>query len=76
MIVWIARDVDGGLFMYNFKPIRDIHFFMLPKHADNNPWVSVWPLPDDELPEITWENSPQEYELDLKRIPINAGCDQ
>lgn len=29
MKVWIARDADGGLFMYNHKPKRMAGFFMI-----------------------------------------------
>ena len=77
MKVWIARDTDGGLYMYNIKPIRNPGCFGLPWGDEPDGFeMALWPLPKDELPEITWVNSPQEYELDLKLIPINVGCDK
>lgn len=60
MKLWIARD-KAGLYLFREKPAKD----------EKNPYY--WDTPyhgylqvrSDILPEITWENSPQEVELKL-----------
>jgi hypothetical protein len=63
--LWVARDKDGALFLYEAKPIRE----------GNNQWWSIGEGSDelieidsDFLPELTWENSPQLVELSIKTI--------
>lgn len=73
MRIWIARDKDNELNMFNTEPIREIDFFTLPQCAESEPWISFWPLPKDELPEITWENSPVKYEATIILKPISKG---
>lgn len=52
--IWIARDKDGELYLYESKPYRkgdrfaDYFFIRLDKNSH---------------PEITWENSPQQIEI-------------
>lgn len=70
MKVWIARDADGGLFMYDSRPIRKDSFFM----ADIAKATirSQWTLPETALPEVTWENSPKEYEMIMDIFELKA----
>ena len=35
--------------------------------------LSWFVLPKDEFPEVTWENSPQEYELEYKLTFVKKG---
>ena len=62
MKVWIARNEDGDLMLFENKPYyHDIYGF----------WYDVFEMPiADDLnstlfPEVTFENSPQEIELKL-----------
>lgn len=64
MKVWLARDKNGDLAFFDRKPCRNKSFF-LPK-LDKMESVSWFVLPKDEFPEVTWENSPQECELEYK----------
>ena len=61
MKMWIARDKDGELYIYNKKPQRNIdkwgavsisNFFKIPK---------TW------FPTITWETDPKIAKLKLKK---------
>ena len=61
MKLWIARDCDGTLCIYQSKPFLDPY----------NDWDSDddYLLIDEErFPEVTFENSPQEVELKLANI--------
>lgn len=62
MKVWIARDVDGGLFMFSCKPKKMGTFFMR-ENAEET--TGIWPLPEKSLPDVTWENSPQEFYIEI-----------
>ena len=62
MKLWIARNEDGSLTLFGYKPFyNDITGF----------WYDVFELPvADDLtstlfPEVTLENSPQEVEIKL-----------
>ena len=59
MKLWIARDMDGELFLYREKPIKNGDLFSMP--VDNN----MIRLSDDAFPKVTFENSPQKVELKL-----------
>jgi hypothetical protein len=62
MKMWIARDSYGGLYIYTNRPIR--------KEVCFNPataYESVMGLPWNSFPEVTFENSPMEVELVLKK---------
>lgn len=63
MKVWIARDADGGLFMYDSKPNRKDTFFMT--DIAEATIRGQWPLPEKSLPDVTWENSPQEFYIEI-----------
>lgn len=68
MRLWIARDKDGTLFVYENRPIRDKKegiFIVAPLEGE---WDSTEldTLPFSKMfPSVTWENSPQEVELKL-----------
>lgn len=54
--VWIARDKDGELCLYKSKPCRCVY--------DQFDCDEIFlPMDSDMFPEITWENSPKEFEL-------------
>lgn len=70
MKVWLARDVDGGLFMYNIPPKRMDSFFMSEVHDSAK---SQWELPEGFLQDdVTWENSPKEYEMIMDIYELKA----
>ena len=60
MKLYIARDKDNSLILFECEPICD---------DINGEWYSksgyVFGLPDFYFPEVTFENSPQEIELKL-----------
>ena len=62
MKVYLARDKDGGLFMYKREPERIGSYF----HIKIDDPVELWELSQNEFPEVTWENSPVEFEMNLK----------
>lgn len=48
--IWLARDKDGGLIMYENKPFKD-------KRAEQWTLGGQWVfLPDDWFPEVQWSN--------------------
>lgn len=69
MKVWIARDADGGLFMFSKKPKKMSTFFMI---NNSEEFTGLWPLPEGLLREVTWENSPKEYEMVMDIFELKA----
>lgn len=65
MKVWIARDDDNGqIVAYDHKPIQNRHmgYFTCEIYPfDGKAKI----LPKESYPEITWDNSPVEMELDI-----------
>lgn len=60
MKIWIARDKDGMLYLYEDEPklaYSNAHYF----EANSE----CYDLPLGLFPEVTFENSPQEVELKL-----------
>jgi hypothetical protein len=60
MKLWVARDKSGELGLYREKPVWI-------KEGVRYDWFGafgcyIW---NDKLPEVTFENSPQEVELNL-----------
>lgn len=55
--LWIARDEDGSLRLWKYKPKRDGSRFI---HGFNAGKLDMYLYPD-----VTWENSPQLVELKL-----------
>ena len=60
MNLWIARDLDGDLWLYNRKPKKSLGGF-IPINDD----CDIMDIDNDLYPEVTYENSPQEVELKL-----------
>lgn len=58
MKLWIARDKDTSLWLYENKPKRENREF----YGTDNVHISGL---SHCFPEITWENSPQEVEIKL-----------
>lgn len=65
MKLWIARDEDGDLFLYNQKP-SILKTGVDPWDCFQAPNKEFLSIPNELFPEITFENSPQEVELKLK----------
>lgn len=59
IVMWIARDRCGTLYLYSEKPIRYGNFWIV----DNSNQLSK--LPVRWFPEVKWEDEP--IELILKR---------
>ena len=59
MKLWIARDKNGTLALFDDVPKQKDGVFYDPFYD------TVWILPKEEFPEVTFENSPQEVELKL-----------
>ncbi len=58
MKLWIARDANDSLFLYDEKPnLEKLYGYW---YSDN-----CFRLDTDEFHEVTFENSPQEVELKL-----------
>lgn len=60
MKLWIARDLDRDISVYYEKPSLD----KLGEFWGNAPFGMR--LSNDSFPEVTFENSPQEVELELR----------
>lgn len=60
MKLWIARDKDGYLYLYDKKPIREKDYFDSNTEGKYNTL-----LHSSYFPEITFENSPREIEIKL-----------
>ncbi len=57
MSIWIARDKNGSLWVYEAKPWRGPDGkFKLEQH--NSEYMKV--NDSNQYPEVTWENSPKE----------------
>ena len=66
MKLWIARDKDGGLYLYNYKPCKNetLERFTC-SIKSNGEWSEEYELNSYLFPEVTFENSPMEVELKL-----------
>ena len=58
MKMWIARDKCGILYIHREEPI------LIGTVWDSNDW---WGVDSENYPEVTFENSPQEVELVIKK---------
>ena len=63
MKLWIARDANGELWIYDHKPLKDRDIFKSDLRLETYRASSL--LPDWLFYEVTFENSPQEVELKL-----------
>lgn len=57
MKLWIARDEDGDLYLYEREPIKEIDYYY-------SSYASI-KIDNNLFPEVTFENNPQEVELKL-----------
>ena len=65
MKLWIARDKDGCLWVYESQPILNSekeYFIIIEKDFGSSLNTT---LPEKWFPEVTFENSPKEVELKL-----------
>lgn len=60
MKLWIARDKNGSLWLYNSEPKKEGGIY----HNNDGVGDSLF-LSQNILPEVTFENSPQEVKLKL-----------
>jgi hypothetical protein len=60
MKLWIARDKDGSLYLYDSIPEKIMDMFF---ERDNGKSLFIGV---SIFPEVTFENSPQEVEIKLK----------
>ena len=66
MKLWIARDKDNALWLYNAKPIKNESLgAFVGTGFENGYWCEEYSLDEESFPEVTFENSPQEVELKL-----------
>lgn len=66
MEIWIARDKDGLLYLYDYKPQKnEISGKFTCGIKSNGDWSEEYELNSHLFPELTFENSPQEVELKL-----------
>ena len=73
MKLWIARDKDG-LFLFLKKPEKSKNYkgIFEVRDLESDGYVEFMCLPLEWLPEITFENSPQEVELKLTENSKNT----
>lgn len=66
MKLWIARDGDGSLYLYDYEPCKNkiLRRFTCSINP-NGEWSEEYELNSNLFPEVTFENSPQEVELKL-----------
>lgn len=69
MKIWIARDKDSRLYLFDYKPIRDeddTQFIYDDTYIDSPIFIFGYIEIDKTLfPEVTWENSPKQVEFKL-----------
>ena len=59
MKLWIARDKNGELYLYDAIPEEHEEYFV--EHSG----YRSFPLDDELFPEVTFENSPHKIRLEL-----------
>ena len=62
MKMWIARDEDGRLFLFNAQPYRVDWKYPCKVWESEEDYMRI---KDELYPEVTFENSPMEVELKL-----------
>lgn len=65
MKLWIARDKDGSLWLYDDEPVLRSENSWGVKPKPNSKTKPAKSLYSWHFPEITFENSPQQVELKL-----------
>lgn len=64
MKLWIARDYDNTLWLFEKCPIKKENLFYPTPNINGN-FTYYRSMPTDMFPEVTFENSPREVELKL-----------
>lgn len=59
MRLWIARDSDGAIFLYDKKPAKGRRGF------NAKLFTHAFRISSSNFPEITFDNSPQQVEIKL-----------
>ena len=54
MLIWIARNKTGDLWMFNNRPIQNKILGIL-ESSDPDKFFEGFPLPKDWFPQITWD---------------------
>ena len=65
MKLWIARDLNGDLCLYDKKPKLSEEVEGVWVCSQYGEFVNVIVLPSEYFPEVTFENSPVQIELKL-----------
>lgn len=68
--MWIARDKDGKVTLYDSKPCLDED---IEKWQGNQFGYRCWSMPSFICPEITFENSPREVEFKFSTTGADRG---
>lgn len=64
MKFWIARDRDNSLTLFKTRPINHADMCWVPREdVDCGNYIN---LPESEFPEVTFDNSPKEINVDSK----------
>ena len=67
--LWIARDFNGRLYLYDNKPIQqDLAGYFDLEYGEACAVITDF---SEYFSEVTWENSPQQVELKLKENEAN-----
>jgi len=61
--MYVARNKNGFLWLFNAEPTREEHCFVNMQNIDINTWNCV-ELNRHSFPEVTWENSPKKVVLE------------
>ena len=69
MKLWIARDKDNSLSLCTHKQVYDefIDSWEEPKEFFDDRYAFYAYIPNNLFPEVTFENSPQQVELVIKK---------
>jgi hypothetical protein len=59
MKLWIARDLDGALWLYDKEPVKGR------KRFNVKMFTHSYRISSSNFPEVTFENSPQQVEIKL-----------
>lgn len=64
MKLWIARDKDNSLALFKTRPINHADMCWFPREdVDCGNYII---LPESEFPDVTFDNSPKEINVDCK----------
>lgn len=69
-MAWIAADIDGEIYMFVKKPIRDGTFWIITSDTDTYDYqeiTNIFNMFDIDDFNLTWEDEPIEVEIGLWR---------